>query len=274
VTPAGRVASGAAVFFVLVCAISWTLFFAASTAGGPAATLVFYLGVFTPGLVAIAWAWSERRGAGVRALTAPLLHVNVPLRWYVFAMSYMAVVKLVTALVYRAAYGDWPPFGAGPWILLPFVIAITTLSFGQAGEEVGWRGHALPRLASHLGLRSASLIVGAAWALWHLPLFFWFPQADTYHQSFPTYAIGVVALSVAMAWLYQRAGGSLFVMMLMHSGINQSLAIVSSAVPGATNAFALSSSPTAWITTGVLWLFAAWALMTMREQPPSGGARV
>jgi uncharacterized protein len=250
-------------YFAVVCAISWSLFFAARTAGGAVGMLLFYLGVFTPGLVALAWAWWEQRAAGVRKLIAPLFHVNVPLRWYIFAIIYMPAAKLLTAVVYRGAYGDWPAFGNEPWILLPVVAVLATLTGGQAGEELGWRGHALPRLASRFGLRTASLIIGVVWAVWHLPLFFWFPQADTYHQSFPTYLVGVVALSVAMTWLYARTEGSLFLMMLMHSAINQSTGMVSSTVPGATNVFALSSSPAAWTTAGLLWLFATFALASM-----------
>jgi membrane protease YdiL (CAAX protease family) len=261
-------------YFVLVCAISWTLYYVAATAGGAAGTLVFYLGVFTPGLVALAWAWSERRGAGVKSLIAPLFHVNVPLRWYVFAISYMAAAKVLTAMVFRGAYGYWPPFGSGPWLLLPVVIVLATLTFGQAGEELGWRGHALPRLASRFGLRAASIIVGFVWAVWHLPLFFWFPQADTYLQSFPTYTVGVVAMSVAMTWLYARTRGSLMLMMLMHSAINQSIGMVSSAVPGATDVFALSSSRVAWITAGLLWVFALFALVTMQKASDSNRPRV
>jgi len=41
------------------------------------------------------------------------------------------------------------------------------------GEEIGWRGFALPATAISLspGARH-SLIIGALWFLWHLPAFF------------------------------------------------------------------------------------------------------
>jgi hypothetical protein len=129
------------VYFVLVCAVSWTCYFLARTADGAARTLVFYLGVFTPGLVALAWAWPEQRGAGLRALTARLFRVDVPLRWYIFAISYMAAAELLTAVIFRSFCGQWPRFGTEPWILLPMAMAISTLMGGQAGEELGWRGH-------------------------------------------------------------------------------------------------------------------------------------
>ena len=251
-------------YLALTYAVTWTLFFIArGTDTWAFRPVVFYAGVFAPGILAVLLtAWRDgRRGLG--ALLARLIRVDVPMRWYVFAVTYMAAAKLVTAAVYRVLYGDWPAFGSEPWFLIVAATIFSTLTGGQAGEELGWRGYALPRLAARLGLRSAGVIIGVVWAAWHLPLFYWFPQADTYRQSFPTYALGVVAISVAMTWLYARTNGSLFLTMLMHSAVNQSKGIVSSAVPGATNVFAPSTSAVAWITVATLWGFAIYALVKM-----------
>jgi len=94
----------------------------------------------------------------------------------------------------------------------------------QAGEEVGWRGYALPRLAERLGLPWASVALGVIWACWHLRLFFLFDGADTFGQSFPVYLLSVTALSVAMAWLYWRTGASLLATMLLHAAVNNTKA--------------------------------------------------
>ena len=251
-------------YFALTYAVTWSLFFIAREMEAPAVRQVaFYAGVFAPGILAVLLTvWRHgRRGLG--ALLARLIQVDVPLRWYVFAVTYMAAAKLITAVVYRVLYGTWPTFGPEPWFLIAAATIFSTIIGGQAGEELGWRGYALPRLAARLGLRSAGILIGVVWAAWHLPLFYWFPQADTFRQSFPTYALGVVAISVAMTWLYARTNGSLFLTMLMHSAVNQSTGIVSSAVPGATNAFAPSTSAVAWITVATLWAFAIYALVKM-----------
>ncbi|HXT68250.1 MAG TPA: type II CAAX endopeptidase family protein [Vicinamibacterales bacterium] len=260
-------------YFVLVCAVSWSFFYIASVLPDSVArAVVFDAGVFTPGILALVFTAWQQRSRGVRKLIARLVEVDVPVWCYVFAVSYMAAAKLITATMFRAIYGQWPSFGSEAWYVIAAATVFSTVVGGQAGEELGWRGYGLPRLVSRLGLRSASIIIGVVWAVWHLPLFFWFPEADKFGQSFPTYALGGVAISVAMTWLYARANGSLFLMMLMHSAINQSVGIVSSAVPGATNAFALSSSPAAWITVGVLWAFGIYALVGMprhAEKPHS-----
>jgi membrane protease YdiL (CAAX protease family) len=114
---------------------------------------------------------------------------------------------------------------------------LTALLFStwiQAGEEIGWRGFALPRMSVKIGLPMATLLLGVIWAFWHLPLFF-LKGATTYGQSFPLYFIQVTMLSVAVGWLYWRTKGSLLLTMLMHAAVNNTKDIVPSAVPNATN---------------------------------------
>jgi membrane protease YdiL (CAAX protease family) len=138
---------------------------------------------------------------------------------------------------------------------------------GQAGEEIGWRGFALPRLAERVGLGGGSVLLGVLWAGWHLPLFF-VPEADTFGQSFPLYLLQVTALSVAMAWLYAHTRGSLLPVMLMHAAVNNTKDIVPSAEINATHPWALSHSLVAWLTVALLWLGAGYFLVRMRKLPP------
>jgi membrane protease YdiL (CAAX protease family) len=262
-----------ATFFVLTFAATWASWFIAwIVSGGSAsvrfpasgfATLLFYLGVFSPAFVALALTARSEGEPGVRALLRRLIQWRAAPRWYLFAITYMAAIKLVAAMVHRLALGVWPRFGAEPIYLMIAATIASTIVFGQSGEETGWRGYALPRLAERFGLGAASVVVGTIWAAWHLPLFF-IVGTDTAGQSFPLYLLQVTALSVAIAWLYAHTNGSLFLTMLMHSSINNLKDIVPSAAQPGPNAFALSYSPVGWITAGLLWIFAGYFLIRMR----------
>jgi membrane protease YdiL (CAAX protease family) len=140
-------------------------------------------------------------------------------------------------------------------------------------EEVGWRGYGLPRLDARFGLAGASIVVGIIWATWHLPLFF-IPGTGTTGQSFPIYLLGVTAISVAIAWLYQHTNGSLFLTMLMHSAINNTKDIVPSIGPKPTNPFAINASLIGWLTAGLMWVWAAYVLFRMKRKtaPDEGRA--
>jgi CAAX protease family protein len=215
--------------------------------------------------------------AGLLSLLRRLFQWQVSWRWYAFAVGYMAAIKLTAAAVHRIAPGSWPRFGSEAWYVMIAATLFSTVVGGQAGEEIGWRGYALPRLAASVGLRTGSVVLGVIWAFWHLPLFY-LPGADTYHQSFPVYALQVTALSVAFAWLYAYTKGSLLLTMLMHAAVNNTKDIVpSTGIPGATNPFWVASTPIAWITLGLLWIAAAYFLVKMpplTAQDEAGNPRV
>ena len=256
-------------FFVLTYAVMWTFFItvaaAAIPARSPLGAALLLLGTFAPSLVAL-WLTARAEGsAGVRALLGRIFQWRVPARWYLFAVGYIPAIKLTAALIHRLATGEWPRFGSEPWYLIPLAIAISTPF--QAGEEIGWRGYALPRLAARFGLARASILLGLLWAFWHLPQFF-IREADTYGQSFIVFVLQVTALTVAMAWLYAHTNGSLLLVMLMHSAVNNAKDIVPSAVPGGTDTFGLSSSLVAWLTVTLLWLCAAYFLAHMPRWAP------
>lgn len=257
-----------AAFFLLTFLVSWTCFFgsAAVTPAGasPAAGVagaIYIVGVFAPALVALALTALATGRGGTFALVRRMVQVPSGARWYLFALGYMVGIKLAAALVYRLVMGGWPAFGDTPWYLLMLAIPFSTPV--QSGEELGWRGYALPRLASRFGLAWASLGLGAIWALWHLPFFF-IAGVDKTGQSFPMYMLGTMAISVAMAWLYWRTGGSLLVAMLMHAAVNNTTGVVPTATAGATHSFSLNASLVAWLTIGIMWIVAARCLRQMR----------
>jgi uncharacterized protein len=258
-------------FFVLTYIVSWTIWAAAATISGgtasppsglsPISSLLFLLGTVAPSLVALALTARAEGRAGMLTLLRRTVQLPTDARWYIFAIGYMALIKLGVALANRIATGAWPVFGQTPLYIMAVAIVFSTPV--QAGEEIGWRGYALPRLARDLGLAPASIVLGVIWACWHLPFFF-IPGSDNSGQSFPVYLLAVTALSVAMAWLYWRTNGSLFLTMLMHAAVNNTAGIVSAPVATDTNPFALSTSLVAWLTAALLWICAAYFLIRMR----------
>ena len=95
------------------------------------------------------------------------------------------------------------------------------LFFLGFGEEVGWRGFALPQLQNKMNALTASIVLTMFWALWHLPLFYYRPG---YTQ------MGVVAIvgwifslltgSVLLTWLYNSTKGSIFICAIFHTTID------------------------------------------------------
>jgi len=89
-------------------------------------------------------------------------------------------------------------------------------------EEIGWRGFALPRLQRLHGPLVGSIVLGALWGLWHLPLFL-IPSWDTPHGSLPDVALFVilaVSIAVVLTWVFNNTKGSVLLAILAHGSIN------------------------------------------------------
>lgn len=259
-------------YFLLTYVVSWTCFISVvglshrtqATSSGLVVLqqVLIFLGVITPSLVALLLT----ARAGIPGQTQKLLNKiakwKVNIKWYLFAAGFMVVIKIFVAFLHKIITGVWPQFGQEAWYIM--LVAVIFSTWAQAGEEIGWRGFALPRMSVKFGLPLSTLLLGILWACWHLPLFF-VKGASTFGQSFPLYLIQVTALSVVIGWLYWRTQGSLLLTMLMHAAVNNTKDIVPSAVPEATNPFAMSNSFVAWLTVTLLWIFATYCLIRMRS---------
>jgi len=259
-------------FVLLTYAATWALWIGASALDSGNFALAYLPGTIMPGLVALLLAKKESEQA-FRDLVARMFRWRVSPWYYLFALMFMAAVKLIAASLYRLGAGEWPAFGTTP--LLIMLIAILFSTPVQAGEEIGWRGFMLHRLAERMGIAWASLLVGVIWASWHLPMFF-MRGADMIGQSFPLFLLMIVALSVSMAWLYRRTGESLLLTMIMHAAINNTTAIVPSRSPEGTDTiFVLAATPVGWLTTLILWsvaviLFVRLSRRVTKKLPRNG----
>lgn len=258
-------------FFLLTFALTWSCFstlaiLARSAPVGVAGYALLLLGTFAPSIIAVSLTYRAEGSAGVTALLGRILRWQVGARWYLFAVAFFPAIKLAAALTHRALAGAWPRFGnESPAIILIAIIFSTPV---QAGEEVGWRGYALPRMAARLGFGPASIVLGAIWGLWHLPLFF--VPGEDYGQPFFVFAMGTTALSVAIAWLYANTKESLLLTMLMHSAVNQTVGVVPDTLAEPGNPFSLRAPLPFYLTVGFLWIAAGYFLFRFRRVPAAG----
>lgn len=148
------------------------------------------------------------------------LNWRIDWRWYAVAFFLPPAIMLLAIAIHAALGGTVPSSPAIGHI--PLAIAnfgLVLLVGGPLGEEFGWRGYALPALTTKLGWRSASLIIGVIWGLWHLPLFFMAstPQA---HMPIAWFIVSTMAQSVMFAWVFRHSGQSIVPALVMHTSIN------------------------------------------------------
>jgi len=93
--------------------------------------------------------------------------------------------------------------------------------FAALGEEIGWRGFLVGRLAGQMSFTNISLVSGAIWAVWHMPLILF---AD-YNAGAPgwysllCFTAMVIASSFIYTWLRLKSG-SVWTAMFLHASHN------------------------------------------------------
>lgn len=160
---------------------------------------------------------------GIRTLLGRLLIWRVGWRWYAAALLLPGVISaaaLALTTLRGGVVASLPPFSWGT----PFMLTIALLVRGILnGEEIGWRGFALPHLQRRWNALTASLILGGIWTLFHLPIFFVQGASVLGSQNGMNpvaFLIEVVAGAILVTWLFNNTRGSLLIAYLYHAAVN------------------------------------------------------
>ncbi len=181
------------------------------------ADVLLFVGAYGPALAAVAVTAAESGRAGVRALLSQLLRWRVGLGWYAVAFLGPNLVVLLALILYALSRGQAPT----QWLLVPSPLYVALLALGPWGEEIGWRGYALPRLQGRWSALGASLLVGLMWFVWHQwPLLTPARPPIVDFVGLGTFLVYIVAVSVLFAWLYNSTRGSLPIAWAAHAGLN------------------------------------------------------
>ncbi|MGC4090647.1 MAG: CPBP family intramembrane metalloprotease [Polyangiaceae bacterium] len=170
------------------------------------------LGGFGPLLAATLVSYGERRGAGVRTLFRGLGIWRVGAQWYALALFSSGAI-FVACMAVRALLGV---HDESPWLYPPRdaqrIVALVVFS---VGEELGFRGFALPRLQRRWDPLRASLWLGFLWGIWHTPMMLLVGVSPVGLLTLvPFFMLG----SVMFTWIFNHARQSTLVAVLTHAG--------------------------------------------------------
>jgi len=98
--------------------------------------------------------------------------------------------------------------------LLANAITFPVIFFANFGEEIGWRGFALPRLLDRYTPLAASLILGAIWTLFHAPLYWQRPLEGLFFLA------PILPISVILTWLFIGSKESVLITTTFHAVFN------------------------------------------------------
>jgi membrane protease YdiL (CAAX protease family) len=154
--------------------------------------------------------------AGLRELFSKVVLWRISPKWYVIAFFMPMTIAFLAIGLFMLIGNPLPDFAPANQLLLIILIAVFT---GAMGEELGWRGTALPRLQVRWNALISSLILGVLWGLYHLPSFL---LSGLPLQNFPLipFMLGALGISILISWTFNQTCGSLITVFLYHFAFN------------------------------------------------------
>lgn len=182
-----------------------------------------YLTAYGPLLSAVLVTWRLSGSAGVRSFLRRGFR-GLGWGWFLFSLL-SPLLFLVPAAVVAATRGTAASYlrGLGQVNFFPYLGLLAWglwLATSGLGEEVGWRGFALPRFQRRSSMVRSALALGIPWAVWHVPALFYLPNLMALGIFLPGFALGILAGSLVFAWLYNVTRGSILAVVLWHGTLN------------------------------------------------------
>lgn len=245
----------ALLFFILAFAITWIVWVPRAV-GEAWAEEIGAIWTYGPALAAVVAAAIVGGRAELSLLGRRLLEWRIGLRWYfVILLGPLALALLEAAILPIVSEVTWSESLPSPFTepLTSTIIFLLILSVTDGvGEELGWRGFAIPHMLKGSSAVTASLVLGVLWAAWHLPLF-WTEGSALEGSSIAFLFARLPATAVVYTWLLQHTKGSVLAAALFH---------------GALSVFAPTPPPTGADVTGsivsvVVWWAAALTVIAL-----------
>ena len=224
--------------------------------------LLIAVSSWTPNLAAVVVTGVTKDKSAVKRLFAGWLQWRINAWWYVFGLAPIMIAFACAGLF--SVFGDADVSGVTSRLTASGFLMMLLLHTiqGATGEELGWRGFALPGLQKRFSPLVSALILGLIVYGWHGILHLISPTGIPEWQFF----IFVVSYSVIITWAYNKSQGSVLIATIFHFSINFGLELVPTSlglVP-LNNLFAIQTAVFAVIAM-VLIVFTGKNLTRKRE---------
>lgn len=207
-------------FFVATYASSWLLFFIGHKTN---VLPIIMLGIWAPTLTSIALTFFYFGKKGLGQMFSRFKRTSAPWYFWVLLLLLPVIMNFFGRSLWQLFYdGSINPFHLSVNYWLSTIIP--SFLIAGFGEELGWRGFALPRLQKTFTPITASFILAIVHLLWHLPTY-WLGQG-MHNVPFLYILAFVFPWTFIFNWLYNRSGGSLIFAVGFHAISNASLSIV------------------------------------------------
>ena len=215
-------------FFILTYLFTWIFWVPAAYVPENAGSLLMVAGLIAPAVVSTAFVLLS----GSEALKKDLKQKIVgfyKVKWMNVLLAVLVFAAIVgCSILLSLAFGqsldqfsfteDFSFTGVG------IGSALLTILVASVIEEVGWKGYCEDSIGNYMNWFWESMIFGALWSLWHLPLIF---IKGTYQAGLmvnPLYVVNFfvsgIPLGFIITWVYLASDRSILACMIFHLFVN------------------------------------------------------
>lgn len=216
-------------FYVTTFLLTWIFWtFAILFNEGTGLYLFMFLGLISPATVAIYTVVSSKNKALIQDLKRKLVSfyrlkiLNIILAIIVFVA--IVIVSILISIAFGGSVSQLS-FTEDFSFSIGGASALLTILLASVIEEVGWRGYGEDSVAAYCSWFKESIIFGAVWACWHLPLFwidgtYQFGLREMGFVYMLNFLVSVVPLGFITTWVYVKNNRSMLASIIFHLFVN------------------------------------------------------
>ena len=215
-------------FFALAYLFTWIFWIPAIFAPGNLAAALMFVGLLAPAAVSTVFVLVSGSDLLKKDLKIKLIGLY-KVKWRNVLLAVLQFAGIVAcSILLSLAFGqsldqfsfteDFSFTGVG------VAGALLTVTAASIIEEVGWKGYCEDSIGAYMNWFRESLIFGALWSLWHLPLLF---IQGTYQAGLtvnPLYVVNFfvsgIPLGFIITWVYLASDRSILACMIYHLFVN------------------------------------------------------
>lgn len=215
-------------FFICAYFFTWIFWIPAIFFPGTTGSVLMLIGLIAPAVVSTIFVLVSGSDELKKDLKDKIISfykvkwINVFWAVVVFALS--VVFSILLSLLFGQSLKQFSFTDDFSFTGVGIGTAFVTITLASIIEEVGWKGYCEDSIGQYMNWFWESLLFGALWSLWHLPLIF---IQGTYQAGLmvnPLYVINFfisgIPLGYIITWVYLVSDRSILACMIFHLFVN------------------------------------------------------
>ena len=215
-------------YFAFAYLFTWIFWIPAIFVGGNIATVLMLLGLISPAVVSTVFILASGSDALKKDLKNKIFGFykvkwgNVIIAIVVFAL--IVAGSILLSLLFGQSIDQFSFTEDFNFTGVGVAGALVTIIIASILEEVGWKGYCEDSIGNYMNWFLESVIFGAIWSFWHLPLIF---IEGTYHAGLMVdslyvinFFVSAILMGFIITWVYLASDRSILACIIFHLFVN------------------------------------------------------